>query len=131
MKGVELGTLKRMSEVIAEVTGADPDRVGVVSGPNLAKEIASREPAASVVACADEDERHAAAGALPLRDVPALLQHRRGRAASSAAPTRTSSRLSVGMAVGARLRRQHHRLGDHPRASPRSPGWPSSSAPTR
>jgi glycerol-3-phosphate dehydrogenase (NAD(P)+) len=55
MKGVELGTLKRMSEVISEVTGAGADRVGVVSGPNLAKEIAKREPAASVVACADED----------------------------------------------------------------------------
>jgi len=54
MKGVELGSLKRMSEVIAEVTGAGPDRVGVVSGPNLAKEISRREPAASVVACADE-----------------------------------------------------------------------------
>jgi glycerol-3-phosphate dehydrogenase (NAD(P)+) len=55
MKGVELGTLKRMSEVIAEVTDAGPERIGVVSGPNLAKEIASREPAASVVACADEE----------------------------------------------------------------------------
>jgi glycerol-3-phosphate dehydrogenase (NAD(P)+) len=55
MKGVELGTLKRMSEVIAEVTGAGPDRIGVVSGPNLAHEIAMREPAASVVACEDED----------------------------------------------------------------------------
>src|SRR6185312_2071885 len=54
MKGVELGSLKRMSEVIAEVTGAGHDRIGVVSGPNLAKEIASREPAASVVACPDE-----------------------------------------------------------------------------
>ncbi len=55
MKGVELGSLKRMSEVIAEVTGAGPERIGVVSGPNLAKEIASREPAASVVACTDEE----------------------------------------------------------------------------
>jgi glycerol-3-phosphate dehydrogenase (NAD(P)+) len=54
MKGVELGTLKRMSEVIAELTGAGPDRIGVLSGPNLAKEIARREPAASVVACADK-----------------------------------------------------------------------------
>jgi glycerol-3-phosphate dehydrogenase (NAD(P)+) len=54
MKGVELGTTKRMSEVIAEVTGAGPDRIAVVSGPNLAKEIARREPAASVVACEDE-----------------------------------------------------------------------------
>ncbi|MFT4288360.1 NAD(P)H-dependent glycerol-3-phosphate dehydrogenase [Nocardioides sp.] len=55
MKGVELGTLDRMSQVIAEVTGAGPERVAVVSGPNLAKEIARREPAASVVACEDED----------------------------------------------------------------------------
>jgi len=55
MKGVELGSLKRMSEVITEITGAGPERIGVVSGPNLAKEIASREPAASVVACSDEE----------------------------------------------------------------------------
>jgi glycerol-3-phosphate dehydrogenase (NAD(P)+) len=55
MKGVELSTLKRMTEVIAEVTGAGPGRIGVVSGPNLAREIAGREPAACVVASADED----------------------------------------------------------------------------
>jgi glycerol-3-phosphate dehydrogenase (NAD(P)+) len=55
MKGVELGTLRRMSEVIAEVTGAGPERVVVVSGPNLSHEVAQREPAASVVACADEE----------------------------------------------------------------------------
>ena len=54
MKGVELGTHKRMSEVIAEITGAGPDRIAVVSGPNLAREIANREPAASVVACEDQ-----------------------------------------------------------------------------
>jgi len=54
MKGVELGTLKRMSEVIEEVTDAGPERIAVVSGPNLSHEIAQREPAASVVACADE-----------------------------------------------------------------------------
>jgi glycerol-3-phosphate dehydrogenase (NAD(P)+) len=55
MKGVELGTLDRMSQVIAEVTGAGPERIAVVSGPNLSPEIARREPAASVVACEDED----------------------------------------------------------------------------
>jgi glycerol-3-phosphate dehydrogenase (NAD(P)+) len=55
MKGVELGTLDRMSQVIAEVTGAGPDRIAVISGPNLAKEIARREPAASVVACEVEE----------------------------------------------------------------------------
>jgi glycerol-3-phosphate dehydrogenase (NAD(P)+) len=53
MKGIELGTTKRMSEVIAEVSGSSPDRIAVLTGPNLAKEIAQRQPAASVVACAD------------------------------------------------------------------------------
>ncbi|MFJ6316934.1 NAD(P)H-dependent glycerol-3-phosphate dehydrogenase [Streptomyces californicus] len=54
MKGVELGTAELMSEVIADVTGVSADRIAVVSGPNLAKEIAERRPAAAVVACADE-----------------------------------------------------------------------------
>ncbi len=54
MKGVELGSAKRMSEVIREVAGVEEDRVAVVTGPNLAGEIARRQPAASVVACTDE-----------------------------------------------------------------------------
>jgi glycerol-3-phosphate dehydrogenase (NAD(P)+) len=54
MKGVELGTTKRMSEVIAEVGGVEAERIVVVSGPNLAREIAERHPAASVVACVRE-----------------------------------------------------------------------------
>jgi glycerol-3-phosphate dehydrogenase (NAD(P)+) len=54
MKGVELGSAKLMSEVIAEVAGAGPERIAVVSGPNLAGEIVRRQPAASVVACRDE-----------------------------------------------------------------------------
>jgi glycerol-3-phosphate dehydrogenase (NAD(P)+) len=53
MKGIELGTAKRMSEVICEVADVPAEQVAVVSGPNLAKEIAARQPAASVVACTD------------------------------------------------------------------------------
>lgn len=49
MKGIELGTGLRMSEVM-EAGGIDRSRVVVVSGPNLSKEIAARQPAASVVA---------------------------------------------------------------------------------
>ncbi|QIS21754.1 NAD(P)H-dependent glycerol-3-phosphate dehydrogenase [Nocardia terpenica] len=52
-KGIETGTLLRMSQVIAEVTGAGTDRIAVLSGPNLAREIAAGQPAASVVACTD------------------------------------------------------------------------------
>jgi glycerol-3-phosphate dehydrogenase (NAD(P)+) len=53
MKGVELGTDKRMSEVIREVADVPESRVAVITGPNLAREIADRQPAASVVACTD------------------------------------------------------------------------------
>ena len=52
-KGIELGSLMRMSQVIVQVTGADPSRVAVVTGPNLASEIADEQPAATVVACSD------------------------------------------------------------------------------
>ncbi|MFE2247616.1 NAD(P)H-dependent glycerol-3-phosphate dehydrogenase [Streptomyces lavendulae] len=55
MKGIELGTAKRMSEVIEEVAKVPAERVAVVTGPNLAREIVARQPAASVVACVDED----------------------------------------------------------------------------
>lgn len=52
-KGIELDTLMRMSQVITQVTGADPSRVAVVTGPNLASEVADEQPAATVVACSD------------------------------------------------------------------------------
>jgi len=54
-KGVELGTLKRMSEVIVEVAGVPPAQVAVLTGPNLAREIAAEEPTATVIACADHE----------------------------------------------------------------------------
>jgi glycerol-3-phosphate dehydrogenase (NAD(P)+) len=49
MKGVERGTLARMSEVILAELGIEPERVAVVSGPNLALEIAKEQPTAAVV----------------------------------------------------------------------------------
>lgn len=52
MKGIELGTGERMSQVIAEAGEVEQDRIVVVSGPNLAPEIAARQPAAAVVAAA-------------------------------------------------------------------------------
>jgi glycerol-3-phosphate dehydrogenase (NAD(P)+) len=54
-KGVELGTLKRMSEVVCEVAGVPQAQVAVVSGPNLAKEIAAEQPTATVIACTDHE----------------------------------------------------------------------------
>jgi glycerol-3-phosphate dehydrogenase (NAD(P)+) len=55
MKGIELGTTRRMSEVIVETANVAPDRIAVVTGPNLAPEIAAEQPAATVVACPDID----------------------------------------------------------------------------
>ncbi len=63
IKGIELGTCQRMSEVIAEVTGADPARIGVVAGPNLAGEIVRRQFTATVVACSSSDGALAMQGA--------------------------------------------------------------------
>lgn len=55
VKGVEQGTLLRMTEVAAEVLGGDPARIGVLTGPNLAREVAAGQPTASVAAIADPE----------------------------------------------------------------------------
>ena len=130
MKGVELGSLKRMSEVIAEVTGAGPERIGVVSGPNLAKEIARREPAASVVACADEEN---------VKRLRALCHSATFRPYSSTDVVGCELGGAYKNVIGtrgrdgrrARLRRQHHRVGDHPRARGDGAARRAASAPTR
>jgi len=54
MKGIELDTGKRMSEVIAQVAGWPAEQIAVVTGPNLAHEISQRQYAATVVACTDQ-----------------------------------------------------------------------------
>ncbi len=53
MKGVEIGTDRRMSQVISDALGIPPDRIAVLSGPNLAREIAERQPTATVVSSTD------------------------------------------------------------------------------
>ncbi len=54
VKGLERGSLLRMTEVIADAGGIEPDRIGALSGPNLAQEIANRLPASAVVASRDQ-----------------------------------------------------------------------------
>jgi len=63
IKGIELGTRARMSEVITEVLAADPARVAVVAGPNLAGEIIRRQITGTVVACVSDDGALALQGA--------------------------------------------------------------------
>jgi glycerol-3-phosphate dehydrogenase (NAD(P)+) len=53
VKGLERGTLLRMTEVISEAARIDPGRVAALSGPNLAHEIARGLPASAVVASSD------------------------------------------------------------------------------
>ena len=53
IKGIEIGTTMRMSEVIAQTLGTPSEQISVISGPNLAREIVQRQPTASTVACAD------------------------------------------------------------------------------
>ncbi|MGC2241070.1 MAG: NAD(P)H-dependent glycerol-3-phosphate dehydrogenase [Acidimicrobiia bacterium] len=53
-KGIEQGTLATMTQVITDVApDHDPGRIGVLTGPNLASEIAAGQPTASVMAMAD------------------------------------------------------------------------------
>ncbi|WUT01783.1 NAD(P)-dependent glycerol-3-phosphate dehydrogenase (plasmid) [Streptomyces sp. NBC_00708] len=54
MKGIELGTGLRASQVIMDVTGLPQERVAVLSGPNLAREIMAGQPAAATIACTNE-----------------------------------------------------------------------------
>jgi len=61
MKGLEVGSGSRMSEVIAEVTGFPIEQIAVLSGPNLALEIARKDPAAAVCACVDQERASAVA----------------------------------------------------------------------
>ncbi len=53
VKGLEPGSLLRMSEVVADAAGVSAGRIGALSGPNLAPEIARGLPASAVVAAED------------------------------------------------------------------------------
>jgi glycerol-3-phosphate dehydrogenase (NAD(P)+) len=53
IKGIELGSGMRMTQVIRDVLGTPRHRVAVISGPNLAREIAQRQPSGAVVACSE------------------------------------------------------------------------------
>lgn len=86
-KGIEERSLKRMSQVLAETLGTGGARIGVLSGPAFAKEVAAGEPAAVVIAAADSA-------------LAARLQH---AFATTALRLYTSSDV-VGVEVGAALK---------------------------
>ncbi|MDO4241389.1 MAG: NAD(P)H-dependent glycerol-3-phosphate dehydrogenase [Microbacteriaceae bacterium] len=55
VKGVEKQTNRRMSLVISEALEWSLDQVAVVSGPNIALEIAKEQPTGAVASCSDEN----------------------------------------------------------------------------
>lgn len=57
IKGIEKNTDHRVSQIMAEV-GIDQDLIAVLSGPNLAKEIAAKQPSASVIAATNLQTAH-------------------------------------------------------------------------
>ena len=63
MKGIERGSHERMSQVLGEAWDVEPERRVVVSGPNLAKEIAAKQPTATVIASEAEATAEAVARA--------------------------------------------------------------------
>jgi glycerol-3-phosphate dehydrogenase (NAD(P)+) len=55
-KGLEEGSLLRMTQVVHEVLASHPDgRIGVLTGPNIAGEVVAGMPTASVVAMGDDE----------------------------------------------------------------------------
>ncbi len=63
MKGLEKGTSLRMSEVVQQSCDIPADQIAVVSGPNIAREIAAKEPAATTVASSSLATAHFVADA--------------------------------------------------------------------
>ena len=68
VKGLENGSLLRMSEVIADAGGIEYARIAALSGPNLASEIAKGLPASAVVAAPDTELAARAAERLGRRE---------------------------------------------------------------
>ncbi|MEK6648108.1 MAG: NAD(P)H-dependent glycerol-3-phosphate dehydrogenase [Actinomycetota bacterium] len=58
LKGIEVSTLMRMSEVVTNVLGVDPAHVAIITGPNLAYELVQRQPAAAVAAASTTQLAH-------------------------------------------------------------------------
>lgn len=62
-KGIEIGTLKRMTEIIAAELPRARDRITTLSGPNISREVAEEKPTAAVIASANQQ------AAVRVRDV--------------------------------------------------------------
>ena len=129
-KGVEIGTGLRMSEVIARVGQVDPARIVVLTGPNLAVEIALGRPTATVLACTDHERGRRGAGGQRHPVLPAVHDHRRRRRRDRR-HRQEHHRAGLRHRRRARTRAEHLGLADHPRAQRGFPARASNSAPRR
>jgi glycerol-3-phosphate dehydrogenase (NAD(P)+) len=55
LKGIEVSTQLRMTEVIHEVLGIGEDKLAILTGPNLAREVVLRQPAGAVAASTSQE----------------------------------------------------------------------------
>jgi glycerol-3-phosphate dehydrogenase (NAD(P)+) len=55
LKGIEAKTQLRMTEVVTEILGIPPARLGLITGPNLAGELSLRQPAGAVAASSNTE----------------------------------------------------------------------------
>lgn len=55
LKGVELGTLMRMTEVVRDVLGLPEEQLSIITGPNLAREVVMRQPVGAVAASTSQE----------------------------------------------------------------------------
>ena len=117
VEGLEQGTLLRMTEVIADVLPDHrPDRIGVLTGPNLAREVAAGQPTASVVA--RRRRRDAAEELQRLFMTPTFRVYTNPDVVGCeiAGALKNVIAIAAGIAARPRLRRQHEGRAHHPRA---------------
>lgn len=73
-KGIEPSTCLRMSEVIGQAGGVPPERIAVLTGPNLAHEVAARQPSAAVVASTSPEAARVVADACATPAFPVSIE---------------------------------------------------------
>lgn len=55
LKGIEIGTMMRMTEVISDVLQLPAEQISLITGPNLAKEVVLRQPVGAVAASESQE----------------------------------------------------------------------------
>ena len=120
-QGIEASSAKRMTEVLADVLpGVDPDSIGVLAGPNLAREVIAGDPTATTVAFADA----ARAAAIQQRLTGPTFRVYTSTdvvGCEIGGAVKNVVAIAAGVAAGLGLRNEHHGRARHPRPSRAGP----------